>query len=600
MSQQKRDGLSGFSGLLARIALKVDRAVGWDKLPTPLALPVLIGLRTLYRWRNLYDTSRLPTIEQPPPVPDYPRHLTARTPDGTFNDLQDPAMGSAGRRFGRNVPLQYVYPEQEPAILEPNPRTISRELLTRDQFQPATTLNVLAAAWLQFMIRDWFSHGKGDVQRAWELPLGGDDPWPQRPMVIPRTIADPTRPPGADGGPPTYLNTETAWWDGSQLYGSNKQMQMTVRSGEQGKLRLDPDGMIPRPFLEQLDHEPGFWVGLALFQTVFAREHNAICDHLRAAYPTWSDDDLFDHARLINAAVLAKIHTAEWTPAVISHPTTQFALRGNWWGVLQERLTRLVGRTGNEVISGIPASPTDHHAAPYSLTEEFTAVYRMHPLIPDDYAFRSATDDRGIGEHNFREIAGPNVTGLQDRISQADLWYSFGTSHPGAITLHNYPKFLQEFVRPDGKMMDLAATDVLRIREVGVPRYNQFRRLMHLKPARSFDELTDNPTWAAELRRVYGDVERLDLMVGMFAEPKPYGFGFSDTAFRIFVLMASRRLKSDRFFTVDYTPRVYTPEGLEWIDNADMSTILLRHFPELAPSLRRSSNAFAPWERLRA
>jgi hypothetical protein len=593
--ERYRRRTSALSEAFTRAVLRIDRSVGWDKLPTPLALPVLIGLRTLYRWRNLYDTSSLPTVEQPPPVAEGTRHLTARTADGTFNDLQDPRMGSAGSRFGRNVPLRYVYPESEPAILEPNPRTISRELLTRERFQPATTLNVLAAAWLQFMIRDWFSHGKGDATRAWQLPLGVDDPWPQQPMVIPRTIPDPTRPPGADGGPPTYLNTETAWWDGSQLYGSNKEMQRIVRSGEHGKLRLDQNGMIPREFLLQLDQEPGWWVGLALFNTVFAREHNAICDRLRSAYPTWSDDDLFDRARLVNAAILAKIHTAEWTPAIISHPTTQFALRGNWWGVLQERITRLVGRTGNEVISGIPASPTDHHAAPYSLTEEFTAVYRMHPLIPDDYLLRSAADGRSLEERTFREIAGPHVLPLVERLPMADLFYSFGTAHPGAMTLHNYPRFLQEFERPDGKLMDLAAVDILRIRELGVPRYNQFRRLMHLKPARTFEELTDNPTWAGELRRVYGDVERVDLMVGMFAEPKPFGFGFSDTAFRIFVLMASRRLKSDRFFTVDYTPRVYTQEGLDWIDNASMTSILLRHFPELAPALRRVENAFAPW-----
>ena len=47
----------------------------------------------------------------------------------------------------------------------------------------------------------------------------------------------------------------------------------------------------------------------------------------------------------------------------------------------------------------------------------------------------------------------------------------------------------------------------------------------------------------------------------MLAEPLPPGFGFSDTAFRIFILMASRRLRSDRFFTNDYSPDVYTPEG---------------------------------------
>ena len=75
------------------------------------------------------------------------------------------------------------------------------------------------------------------------------------------------------------------------------------------------------------------------------------------------------------------------------------------------------------------------------------------------------------------------------------------------------------------------------------------------------------------------------------------GFGFSDTAFRIFVLMASRRLNSDRFFTTDYNARIYTQTGLDWIDDNDMFTVLLRHFPELLPSLRNVKNAFAPWQR---
>ena len=52
-------------------------------------------------------------------------------------------------------------------------------------------------------------------------------------------------------------------------------------------------------------------------------------------------------------------------------------------------------------------------------------------------------------------------------------------------------------------------------------------------------------------------------MVGLMCEPLPKGFGFSDRAFRIFILMASRRLKSDRFYTDDYTPEIYTQAG--WI-----------------------------------
>jgi hypothetical protein len=75
------------------------------------------------------------------------------------------------------------------------------------------------------------------------------------------------------------------------------------------------------------------------------------------------------------------------------------------------------------------------------------------------------------------------------------------------------------------------------------------------------------------------------------------GFGFSDTAFRIFILMASRRLESDRFFTHDYRPEVYTKEGIDWVERNSMRTLLLRHFPELESTLHGVANPFAPWLR---
>jgi hypothetical protein len=185
-------------------------------------------------------------------------------------------------------------------------------------------------------------------------------------------------------------------------------------------------------------------------------------------------------------------------------------------------------------------------------------------------------------------------------MSLTDLFYTFGTMNPGLVTLHNYPRFLQTFRRPDGHLMDLAATDILRSRELGVPRYNEFRRLLHLAAPRDFGELTDNPQWAKEISEVYGgDIERVDLSVGMFAERRPRGFAFSDTAFRIFILMASRRLNSDRFFTKDFTDEVYTPEGMRWIEENSMSTVLLRHCPALRSAMRGVDNAFGIWSRNR-
>jgi hypothetical protein len=596
---------SPFWRLYDGTAQAVDRTIGWDRLPTPLGLIVLVGLRNLLRKHNLHDTSSLPAVNTPPVPPFDPGLETTRSADGTHNDLEHPAMGMAGARFGRNVPIEHTFPEPLPALLEPSPREVSRVLLTRPggRIQAAEGANALVAAWLQFMIRDWFSHGKSPTDNPWQVELADDDPWPQRPMRILRTRLDPTRPAGTTDLAPTYVNTETPWWDGSQLYGSSREAQDLVRAHSDGKLRIGPDGLPPHPTEPDRDpaRVPGFWLGLALLQSLFALEHNAICDRLRAEYPSWSDDELFERARLVNAALLAKIHTVEWTPVVISHPTTRVALPANWWGLAGERLHRVFGGrlSSSEVISGIPGSKTNHYGVPYALTEEFVAVYRMHPLMPDDYDFRSAAGDGPIQAMTLRDIAGPNALEVLAKISMVDLLYSFGTIPPGLVTLHNYPRFLQEFERPDGSgLMDLAATDVLRIRELGVPRYNQFRRLLRLSPAKDFESLTDNPVWAEELRRVYsGDIERVDLMVGMFAERRPAGFAFSDTAFRIFILMASRRLNSDRFLTRDYTAGVYTPAGLEWVERTTMSSVLLRHYPQLRPALRSIPNAFTAWSR---
>ncbi|MDY7020210.1 MAG: peroxidase family protein, partial [Cyanobacteriota bacterium] len=241
----------------------------------------------------------------------------------------------------------------------------------------------------------------------------------------------------------------------------------------------------------------------------------------------------------------------------------------------------------------------DHHAAPYYLTEEFVSVYRMHPLMPDEYDFYSVNDGRLLLTKNLFEVSGKRSRNIEEEVSMADLFYSFGISHPGALTLYNYPKLLQTLVRDNGEVFDLAAVDILRDRERGVPRYNDFRELIGRSRVKSFEEITENAEWVKELRSVYNnDINSVDLMVGMFAENPPKGFGFSDTAFRVFILMASRRLKSDRFFTYDYTAETYTQFGLDWIDDNSMLSVLRRHYPSLNQTLAGVENGFAPWKKI--
>jgi hypothetical protein len=583
--------------------------IPWHRLPTPLGAFNLLAFRDLLREKNLYDTSTPSDDDQPTPAPD-PHVFYTRTADGSYNDLDNPAMGCANARFGRNMPLESTYPEEGAALLTPNPRLVSRKLMTREQFIPATTLNLLAAAWIQFQVHDWFAHGGDPVEDDFVLDLEQGDPWgdketdPQKKnrMYIPRTGSDPTRCPADAGRPPTYVNKNSHWWDGSGVYGSDEETAKKLRSFKDGKLTVE-NGRLP------VDPETGiaisgftdnWWIGLALLHTLFALEHNAICDSLRLEYPVWSDEQLFQKAHLINAALMAKIHTVEWTPGILGHPTLQLGMNVNWWGLVGERLYKLLGRVSkSEGVSGIPGSPVNQHSAPYSLTEEFVSVYRMHPLLPDEIEIRSLSTGELLKSLTFPQTAFKEAaTVIDDRVRVEDVLYTFGTSHPGAITLHNYPRFLQDLTKPDGRRFDVAAVDILRDRERGVPRYNEFRKYLRMPRVKSFKALTKNKRWAQEISDLYdGDIDRVDLMVGLFAENPPKGFGFSDTAFRIFILMASRRLKSDRFFTTDYNAKVYTQVGMDWINTNDMSSVLLRHYPELTPALRGVKNPFAPWRR---
>ena len=58
------------------------------------------------------------------------------------------------------------------------------------------------------------------------------------------------------------------------------------------------------------------------------------------------------------------------------------------------------------MIGGIVGSQQAHHAAPYSITEEFVSVYRLHPLLPDDYEIRDHRNGALIEETDFDPIQG--------------------------------------------------------------------------------------------------------------------------------------------------------------------------------------------------
>ena len=194
---------------------------------------------------------------QPPGQKPPPGVTHFRTADGSWNNLADPKEGAAGTRFLRNVDRSAIRPETDEQLLTPNPRQISRRLLTRPSDtdgRPAMTevpfLNLLAASWIQFQNGDWITHGEILLERRRSRC--------RSPRTTRRAVAtgrarcssagpSPTRRASVIGSrpPTTFINEVTHWWDGSQIYGSDQATQDRLRSGVDGKLRLNDDGTLP-------------------------------------------------------------------------------------------------------------------------------------------------------------------------------------------------------------------------------------------------------------------------------------------------------------------------------------------------------------------
>ena len=615
--------------VVSSIMSGITQALGWlagyrDEVWTNwYRRPYFVGILTLAYMRERLNRNNLkstyppgsligfqPEGQSPPPGV---RHF--RTADGSWNNLADPKEGAAGTRFPRNVTNDSIRPETGDTLMTPNPREVSRAFLARgEEMKEVPFLNLLAASWINFQNHDWVHHGEPLLNDVHEIPLAEDDPARkkrlQTKMFVGKTQADPTRMPDGERTPITFINEVTHWWDGSQIYGSDQETLDELRTGTDGKLRLNDAGNLPLDDkgIERTGFTRNWWVGLTMLHTLFTREHNAICDRLKRVYPEWDDARLFNVARLVNAAVIAKIHSVEWTPAILPNRGLESGLNANWYGFFtmlragENRKTAADINLRNPEMGGVVGNPINKHGQPYGLTEEFVEVYRLHSLLPETIRIRSVSDTDALEQVPFVETRQAGSGKLTGRTSMADLFYSFGVQHPGQLVLNNYPSFMRELSIPGNPLFDMGAVDILRARERGVPRYNEFRRQLGLNPIRSFDDLTDDGEQVRKLKDVYGhqpgDVEKLDLLIGTLAEGhRPTGFGFGETLFQIFILNATRRLQADRFYTDNYNEQTYTKEGLAWIDDSDLKTVILRHFPELGETgLGNVKNAFEPWD----
>lgn len=95
---------------------------------------------------------------------------------------------------------------------------------------------------------DWVNHVENVPDEVHEISLAENDPFRMRfrqtKLRVGRTQPDPTRR-SDDQTPITIINEVTHWWDGSQIYCSDQETVDRLRSGVDGRMKQNEDGMLP-------------------------------------------------------------------------------------------------------------------------------------------------------------------------------------------------------------------------------------------------------------------------------------------------------------------------------------------------------------------
>lgn len=282
--------------------------------------------------------------------------------------------------------------------------------------------------------------------------------------------------------------------DLGHIYGDSLERQYHLRLFKDGKLKYQVlDGEVYPPSVEEapvLMHYPrgvpprsqmavgqevfGLLPGLMLYATLWLREHNRVCDLLKAEHPTWDDEQLFQTTRLILIGETIKI-------------------------VIEEYVQQLSGyflqlKFDPEMLFSVQFQYRNRIAM------EFNHLYHWHPLMPDSFQVGSQEYSYEQFLFNTSMLVDYGVEALVDAFSRQSAGRIGGGRNIDHHVLH------------------VAVEVIKESREMRLQPFNEYRKRFGLKPYASFQELTGETEMAAELEELYGDIDALEFYPGLLLE----------------------------------------------------------------------------------
>ncbi|KAE9420852.1 hypothetical protein Angca_007190, partial [Angiostrongylus cantonensis] len=498
-------------------------------------------------------------------------HLMFRTLDGTCNNLERPMLGAAFRPYIRHFPPRYDDGIGEPVssmtISRPTARESNRMMLSSSQSVVHDKYNNMMMQWGQFISHDM---AKTTLQpsasciscaavksRCMPIPIAPKDPNPtfkqRRCLKVSRSA------PICDVSPREQMNENTAYIDGSMIYGSSLKDLHKFRDGRTGMLKMSRfNNQVVLPFDQSKcprkekcsasftagDIRANLFLGLSSMHIIFAREHNRVARHLQNLNRSWKGDRIFQEARKIVGAVIQNILYKEYLPKLL--------------GVAH---SKVIGRYNGYNRSVDP-----------TIANEFTtSAFRFgHGMIEEFY--------------NRLDFSGGNI-------SHGGFFFAEGVFKSSKILWEGgvdpvLRGFMNSAVKRPHRMTpaitekmfgntDLGTLNIQRGRDHAVPSYNTMRTFCGLPKARKFDEFSDmilDRNLRMGLSRSYNTTDDVDFYVGSMLEDPVIG-GLVGTTLSCVIGEQFKRVRDgDRFYFEN--PGVFTPDQRVEIRKSSLSRVI--------------------------
>ncbi|CAG8540148.1 15379_t:CDS:10 [Funneliformis mosseae] len=340
----------------------------------------------------------------------------------------------------------------------------------------------------------------------------------------------------ADGGQ-TGVNMVTSFLDASTIYGNNEiDLQKFRDVNNNGKMKLEyletPDGQFGYP-PQSADGE--LITGITaktknvftdMFATIFLREHNRLCDDLFKIHGNnWDDEKYFQEAR-------------RWVIAFIQRITYYEYL-------------------GTALGSNLP---------PYKGYNP-----DLRPII--DTFFASVT---------FR-YAHSEISDFYNMVNERGDLLSVLSLHDikmnGLLTTYGVPTIALSLALQIPIYVDIAALDLVRGRDHGIPSYNDARVAFGLSKKLTWAEISSDPEVQKKLEETYGTIDRVEAFMGGLAEDHVNGGNYGELFSKSFVESWSKIRDSDRFW-YENKDAGFSKDELSIIQKTTLLQIFERNTPQ--------------------